>query len=217
MKATFYVNPNYRLDWEKNIPEWSRAIDNGHELGNHTDRHTCSCRHEFSNNLSFCLERIEISDITRTIDAGRNAMRKNFAGALVDRSFAYPCYETFVGAGKRRMSYVPEVAKRYLAARAGGGQSNDPLRADLTQLGSYSVDARTFEQAQEYLEREVTKGRWVVLTFHGVDGDWLSVDLTFLERMLQSLHEHRRRIWVAPLFTIAQYVKRRRQTYLGSH
>ena len=92
-KGTFYVNPNYSIDWLRNIPAWSRVLANGHELGNHTDRHTCSCHYDFGSNRSFCLERITIADIAQVIDAGSAALRETFDHDLLDRSFAYPCYE----------------------------------------------------------------------------------------------------------------------------
>jgi len=213
IKASFYVNPNYSIDWEKNIPAWSRVVDRGHELGNHTDRHTCSCRHTFGNNSSFCLERIKLADIAGVIDAGSVALKKTFTGSLVDRSFAYPCYESFVGEGTGRRSYVPEVAMRYRTARAGDHRSNAPLTANLAYLGSYSVDERTYEQTATFIEREIAKGRWVILTFHGVSGDWLSVDAVYLERILRLLQLNSKRIWTAPLFTISQYIERRRETH----
>ncbi|MCZ6772257.1 MAG: polysaccharide deacetylase family protein [Proteobacteria bacterium] len=210
IKATFYVNPNYSIDWHTNIPAWSRVGASGHELGNHTDRHTCSCRHDFGDNRSFCLERITIADIAQVIDAGSAVLRETFDHELRDQSFAYPCYESFAGAGLRRKSYVPEVANRYLAGRAGEDRGNDPVRADISHLSSYSVDGRTFEQIITIIEQDLAHGRWVILTFHGVSGDWLSIDLAVLERLLKYLQQQRPRIWTGPVITVARYVDERR-------
>jgi peptidoglycan/xylan/chitin deacetylase (PgdA/CDA1 family) len=210
VQASFYVNPHYSIDWETNIPAWQRLVTHGHELGNHTDRHTCSCRHDFGVNLSFCLEDITIDDIARAIEAGSLALRETFTGDLVDQSFAYPCYESFVGTGLTRRSYVPEVAKRYLAGRAGQGFANDPHRLDLSHLYSYPVDGRTLANIKQFIEQEISRGQWVILTVHGVDDDWEEIDAVVLDRLLEYLRAEGRRIWVAPLITVARYVSERR-------
>src|SRR4029079_7277792 len=46
LKATFYVNPNYSVEWDKHAPEWRALIAQGHELSNHTDKHPCSCQND---------------------------------------------------------------------------------------------------------------------------------------------------------------------------
>jgi hypothetical protein len=208
--ASFYVNPHHSIDWETNIPAWQHLVTHGHELGNHTDRHTCSCRHDFGVNQSFCLEDITIDDIARVIEAGSSALRETFTGDLVDQSFAYPCYESFVGTGLTRRSYVPEVAQRYLAGRAGQGFANDPHRLDLSHLYSYPVDGLTFANIKQFIEQEISRGQWVILTVHGVDDDWGEIDAVVLDRLLEYLRAESGHIWVAPLITVARYVSERR-------
>ena len=46
LKGTFYVNPGRSDAWETQIPRWQQASRNGHELGNHTSMHPCSCNKE---------------------------------------------------------------------------------------------------------------------------------------------------------------------------
>src|SRR5437016_10692690 len=38
-KASFYLTPSYALDWETNKSRWRQLAIDGHEIGNHTDRH----------------------------------------------------------------------------------------------------------------------------------------------------------------------------------
>ena len=126
IKGTFYVNTITGIDWNKNLPGWSRAVSNGHEIGNHTDQHPCACRHTFGINQQHCLERLSMADIEQIIDGASKTLRREFSGGLVDRSFAYPCFETFVG--NEKDSYVPEVAKRYLTGRIGENRETFPIR-----------------------------------------------------------------------------------------
>jgi len=57
-------------------------------------------------------------------------------------TFAYPCSGTFVGRGKNRQSYVPVVARHFLAGRTVGeyGFGNSPALVDLACLWGMSVE-----------------------------------------------------------------------------
>ncbi|MFQ5915830.1 MAG: polysaccharide deacetylase family protein [Nitrospinota bacterium] len=212
LKGTFYVNPNYSLNWTQSVRLWQQVVLEGHEIGNHTDSHPCSCRHHFRNNRNFCLERMTLTDIATSIDSGSSALRKLFRGSLVDRTFAYPCNESFVGMGTTRKSYVPEVARRYVAGR--GEYSligNDPLEADLSFLYSHGVEGMKSVQISELIEHEILSGRWVILTFHGIGKEWLPIKLVEFERMLNYLRKNRSRIWIAPVAVIANYILSQRR------
>src|SRR6266516_2205251 len=41
------------------------------------------------------------------------------------RSFGYPFYQSYVGAGTARQSYVPVIARHFVAARGKGETAND--------------------------------------------------------------------------------------------
>ena len=51
--------------WERQIAGWVSAAARGHEVGNHTTHHPCSCNYGFSDP---CLEEMTIEDIAATID-----------------------------------------------------------------------------------------------------------------------------------------------------
>ena len=87
LRGTFYVNPDTDYDyggyvsdggggdgageqvaeskWERQIGGWVSAAARGHEVGNHTTHHPCSCNYGFSDP---CLEEMTIDDIAATID-----------------------------------------------------------------------------------------------------------------------------------------------------
>ena len=45
VKATFYVNPDGML---KRVDGWKEAVSNGHDIGNHSVKHPCSCNYYWS-------------------------------------------------------------------------------------------------------------------------------------------------------------------------
>lgn len=130
-RGTFYLNPRGE-DWAERLAAWQPAQAAGHEIGNHTIAHPCSLNTE-PTLQSWTLERMEadISEAERRLD-----WLFPEQGA---RSFAYPCYESDVGRGPTRQSYVPVIARLFLAARALGAsiRANHPRYADLHHLSSW--------------------------------------------------------------------------------
>ena len=79
-------------------------------------------------------------------------------------------------------------------------------------LNSFALEGMSFNQIKNLIEREVSLGRWMILTFHGIDGEWLSVDAAQFEKLLRFLDNQRTRIWTAPIYKIAKHIEDRRQT-----
>jgi peptidoglycan-N-acetylglucosamine deacetylase len=207
LKATFYVNPGYSIDWEKNAPRWRQLASNAHELGNHTDKHPCSCQSDFRHGGPYCLEKLDLSEVTRAIDDAERALAELTSQPASARSFAYPCYNSDVGVGLRRVSYIPEVAKRYPAARAGVGRDNDPATVDLAYIYAFVADEQTADQMIAHIESALRRGRWAVLVFHGIGAEWNQVQVAEFDRVMTYLSDNRSRIWVAPVTQVAAHIR----------
>ena len=168
LKGTFYLNPGRSKNWEENIDCWQKASRTGHEMGNHTTRHPCSCNFGFS--ADYCLEKMTLADIEETIDQATELMDGLFPEQGGRRSFCYPCYQTYVGQGIHRLSYVPLVAKRFRAARGRGERPNDPHVIDLAYTWSWPVEGNSGEELIAYVEDATAKGMWGVICMHGIGG-----------------------------------------------
>jgi len=213
LKATFYVNPGYSVDWEKNAKRWRQLSAEGHELGNHTDKHPCSCQSDFRHGGDYCLEKLDMKEVVRAIDDAERALEALTSRSASSRSFAYPCYNTDVGAGAGRISYVPEVAKRYSAARVGSGEDNDPITVDLSYVHAFPVEGESANQVIAQIERAIHRGRWAVIVFHGIGAEWNVMDAPEFDRLIGYLADNRDRIWVAPFVEIANHVRSHRAPY----
>ncbi len=162
IRATFYALPSmlrYRLQG------WKAALAAGHELGNHTVSHPCSCNYPFSraNALEdYTLERLE-QELIRA-----NQELEAFTGRR-PTSFAYPCGQRFIGQGNATRSYVPLVAAHFLVARGYLDEtSNDPMRCDMAQVSGVAADGKGFEQLRAMIDSAIEEGRWLVLVAHDV-------------------------------------------------
>ena len=208
LKATFYVNPVYSLGWLKNKERWRQLAISGHEIGNHTDKHPCSCHHSYRSDGDYCLERLQMEEIVRSIEDAEKAIRSLLPApqANAPRSFAYPCYQSHVGAGALRRSYVPEVARRYAAARAGSDKANEPLTVDMAYLYSFPADFQSAETVIRHIDEAVAKGHWAIIVFHGIGADWNRIEVREFEKIVRHLAANRDRIWIDTVIKIAEYL-----------
>jgi peptidoglycan/xylan/chitin deacetylase (PgdA/CDA1 family) len=84
-------------------------------------------------------------------------------------TFAYPCGQTFVGRGESLKSYVPLIAKRFLAGRAYHAEiHNDPAFCDLARAEGAGFDGLSFEQAKPLIDTAAAAGAWLILVGHEV-------------------------------------------------
>ena len=202
--GTFYVNPGRRSDWEENIPRWQQACSTGHEIGNHTSRHPCSCNFHFDD--QFCLERLTLEDIAATVDEAETALDHLFPEQRDRRSFCYPCYQSYVGRGLHRQSYVPLIAQRFRTARGWGERANDPLNIDLSYTWSFALDGHSGEQLIDYIENAAAQGQWAILCMHGIGGQHLSITTPAFRKATDFLASNRSRLWTGTVIDIADYI-----------
>jgi hypothetical protein len=120
-------------------------------------------------------------------------------------TFCYPCYCTYVGRGVGRQSYVPVVARHFLAGRVGGeyGFGNHPGRVDLSAAWALPTERMSGFEMIGLVEQLTAQGRWVILVFHEIDGSRLTVGSFDFALLLDYLSRRRKEIWTAPVAQVA--------------
>lgn len=202
VKATFYVVPS---SVEKRLDGWKRAVAAGHEIGNHTMNHPCSGNFAFAK--KHALEEYDLRMIRREMtDANRRI--KELLGVMPE-SFAYPCGQKFVGRGVKTKSYVPEVAKLSLSGRGWMDEGpNDPFFCDFAQLTGMEMDGKEFDQILPILEKAKESGAWVVLGGHEIGLSGVQTTrVAMLEKLFRYAQDPGNGIWLAPVSTVAHYVR----------
>jgi len=203
IKATFYIHPSGE-DWKDRLVPWKQVANNGHEIGNHSLSHTCS-----SNFLMKPggLEEKSLSEIEDDILTAQQRL-KQIAPHQNNWTFGYPCSNTFVGRGAQRQSYVPVIAKHFLAGRTSGefGFANHPGIIDLACVWGIPVERMSGFEMIGLVEELTHQGYWIILIFHEIDGQRLTVGSYNFKMLLNYLHRKTDQIWTAPVVEVAKKI-----------
>ncbi len=214
--ATFYIKPRGD-DWRQRYAPWREVALAGHEIGNHTISHICS-RNFAWGNQGRNLETITLEEIEADILEAERRIKELIPEQSV-RTFCYPCYQSHVGEGPTRQSYVPIVAKHFPAARGIGEAANNPLYTDLHYLSCSPVAGwMSGKDLCGFAESAIQKGRWCILTFHSLQnepgGPWIPggsyhgspLPADSFRELCEYLAANRSRIWTAPVLEIANRI-----------
>ena len=210
LKATFYLFPR-RERWRERLEPWRKVHQAGHEIGNHTASHICSRQMTGAPKGKDNLEGLTLEEIEADILLAEERIAAVMGSE--PRSFCYPCYQCHVGEGAERKSYVPVVARHFLAGRGTGEfGSNHPASCDLHYLWSWRCEQLTGAHMVGFAEEGTAKGTWEIFVFHGIDDGPLNTAARHLERLLVYLDRNRDRIWTAPVRDVATRIRDWRRT-----
>ena len=201
VKATFYVSFG-ALD--KRLDQWKLAIEQGHEIGNHTVTHPCTANFPWgrSNALEeYTLERME-KELT-----GANERIQSLLG-VTPTTFAYPCGQKFVGRGEQARSYVPLVAKHFKVGRGFRDEvPNDPAYCDPAQALGVDVDNRSFDDLLPLVKQTIERGGWLILAGHEIGDAGPQTTLRdTLARLCEFCAEEKSGLWLDAVDRVGSHV-----------
>ena len=216
LRATFYVNPQGTTptapDWEQAMQPWARLSRAGHEIGNHTLTHPTP-RSMVPEPLDRCFETMSLADIEgEIVEAERRLV---LLTGVTRRTFAYPYTVDFVGEGLTQQSYVPVVARHFVAARNGQHTVNYLTTCNLHSLWSMVCWRHSGAEMIGWADRAAATGAWLIYMFHGIGGEHLSIAEEDFRALCAYLARPGIGLWVAPVIEVADEVLRRRTA--GSH
>jgi hypothetical protein len=205
VKVTFYVNPR---SMQKRLDGWKKAAAAGHEIGNHSNNHPCTVNFPFS--ARNALENYTIPLMEKELE-GANVDIEKLVG-VKPVTFAFPCGQKFVGRGAGVSSYVPLVAKLFLAGRGFRDEGpNDPAACDFAQLMGVESDGLTFEQMKSQAAAAAAWGAWLVYAGHEIGTGGRQTTLApALEEFFRYARDPANGVWLDTVQTIAEYVKSHR-------
>jgi len=206
VKATFLVVPSAV---RKRLDKWKQAVSDGHEIGNHSVFHPCSGNFSWSRNNA--LENYTIDKMRNELISANQQIEQLLG--IKPKVFAYPCGSTFVGRGVNTKSYVPLIAEIFLTGRGWLDEGpNDPLFCDFAQITGMEMDGKDFEQILPLIQEARKSGAWLVLAGHeiGESGEQ-TTRLSMLQKLIEYSQDPSNGIWIAPMGTVATYVKDHRK------
>jgi len=206
VKGTFYVVP---AAVQRKLEGWKKAVANGHEIGNHSLKHPCSGNFPWARKNA--LENYSVEQIREELIEA-NKQIQNLLGVRCS-VFAYPCGQTFVGRGKETKSYVPVIADIFFTGRGWLDEGpNDPQFCDFAQLTGIESDGKDFEQILPLIESAKKNSQWLVLAGHEMNESGAQTTrLSMLKKLLEYAQDPSHGIWIAPVGTVANYIKGKRK------
>ena len=191
---------------QQRLSEWKQALENGHEIGNHTFNHPCSGNFSFSRNRAledYTLERMK----NEIIEA--NAAIEQALG-ITPKTFAYPCGQKFVGRAQGVKSYVPLVAQHFLVGRDAFNEvADDPTFTDLAQATALDLDDVTLETVELRLDQACQQNAWLIFLGHEINHQGgQTVRIAVLEKLCQVLDSGN--IWIDTVENIGTYINLQR-------
>jgi peptidoglycan/xylan/chitin deacetylase (PgdA/CDA1 family) len=203
VRATFYPLPSAVRE---HLEPWRAAAAVGHEIGNHSTTHPCSGNFRFSRHNA--LEEMSLEDVEQRELLEANRQLADLLG-VQSRTFAYPCGQTTVGRGESVQSYVPVVARHFLAGRLFFSEMhNDPAYCDMHQLYAVTMDNADDTGVNALLESARAEGGWLILAGHDAapEGGRQTVILKTLEHLCRRAADPDNGIWLDTVECIAEYV-----------
>ncbi|MDD4193486.1 MAG: glycoside hydrolase family 3 N-terminal domain-containing protein, partial [Mangrovibacterium sp.] len=205
VKGTFYVSPNSLL---QRTARWRKAVENGHDIGNHSMVHPCTVNFDFAKNKA--LEDYTLDKMREELITANRLIRDSLGVEAV--SFAYPCGQKFVGRGTNTRSYIPVVASLFESGRGWMDEgANDPFFCDMAQLTGMEMDGKSFEQVRKLIETAKGKGQWLILAGHEMNDEGSQTTrLSMLRALCQYAADPSNEIWIDHVHHIASYIKEKR-------
>ena len=205
VKATFYVSLR---SLQQRLPTWKKAVANGHEIGNHTLTHPCSGNFGFSRDRA--LENYTLKKMKRELNES-NAAIEHLLG-VTPGTFAYPCGQKFVGRGPTVKSYIPLVARKFIAGRGAYNEiANDPAFCDMAQVTGLELDGLDFKQVKKLIDVAAADGRWLIFFAHEIgEPARQTVTPSTLEALCRYAQDPDNELWIDTVQAIGEYILKQR-------
>ena len=209
VKGTFYVSVE---NLKGHVDAWKAAIKNGHDIGNHSLKHSCSCNFEWTR--EHALENYSLDEMDMELDSANRVIKDILE--VKPYSFAYPCGQTYVGEGIDTKSYVPLIASKFETGRTWMDEEpNDPAFCNFFQLTGIKLDGKGFEEIKPIIESAKNTGKWLILAGHETkkEGDSVSLttSLSTIEAICKYASDPPNGVWLTNVHNIASYIKMHRK------
>ncbi|MGY6647483.1 polysaccharide deacetylase family protein [Wenyingzhuangia sp. IMCC45574] len=204
LKGTFYIIGSSDC-FVKRKKEWKKVALQEHELGNHTLMHPCANTPKRKVALppekdlnNYSLKQV-VDEIKETNELLFQLDKKE------KRTFAFPC-------GHRKVNdtmFYDYLAKDFVAARGVKRSFNTIDDIKIENINANGMKGHTGKEMVELVQQALKEKKLLVFLFHGVGGGSpLNVEKEAHEELLNFLSKNQKKIWVAPMVTVASYIKK---------
>ena len=202
-KGTFFLMGCYVT--EEDVPAWRKVSQQGHELGNHTIYHACNDAK--ADTLSGHCRSLECYTVEEMLNEIK--IMNSFLNAIDGKqthSYAYPCGQYKAGG----QDYATPMIEQGIC-NFGRMSDTEEFITSPQQLNPAHVPAFTTlagykaEQMIDFIQKVLNKGGAGVILFHGVGGDWITVETSEHQKMVDYLAAHPE-IWVGTFSDVLTHI-----------
>jgi peptidoglycan-N-acetylglucosamine deacetylase len=106
------------------------------------------------------------------------------------------------------------VAERFLAGRGYFNEStNDPALCDLAMTMAFSIDTKSMDQINAWVDQALDEGSWLILAGHNLSPEGTQVNTTkiaVLEELCRRCTQPGSGIWIDSVAAIGEYIRLQR-------
>jgi peptidoglycan/xylan/chitin deacetylase (PgdA/CDA1 family) len=204
LHATFFITGNAGPVHDA-FDAWSALFREGNEIASHTMNHPCDAAQSWVK-PGYGLQDYDLPRMEREFRDNIEQLR-TMGKKTGPYTFAYPCGMTWLGA--RQDSYKELVQRYFFAARGTASAVANPDGESFAEIPAVGADQYP-DQLVEFTRQVERDGGWLVVMFHGVGSEHLSVTVAQHERLLRYLAKHRDTVWTDTFLNVAQYVAAQR-------
>jgi peptidoglycan/xylan/chitin deacetylase (PgdA/CDA1 family) len=203
LRGTFYLIGSAPAV-NKRLPEWRKAAQRGHELGNHALFHPCDGTLP---GRGFVTPDNDLSKYTVSRAVGEIRANNTLLNAIdgkTARTFAYPCGDRQIGGVK----FYDQLKNDFVAARGVTGGLQTAAQVQLDNIDCYMINGQDAKYMIDLVKQAQQSHTLLVFLFHGVGGGHsLNVDLAAHRQLLRYLKAHEKDIYIAPMVEVAEKIK----------
>lgn len=203
LRGTFYLIGSSAVV-ARRLPEWRRAAQRGHELGNHALMHPCDGRLP---GRSFVTPDTDLSTYTVSRAVAEIRATNTLLTAIdgkTARTFAYPCGDRQIGG----VNFYDQLKTDFVAARGVTPGLQTAAQVQLDNVDCYGINGQDAKYMIDLVKQAQQSHTLLVFLFHGVGGGHpLNVDLAAHRQLLRYLKAHERDIYIAPMVEVAEKIR----------
>jgi peptidoglycan/xylan/chitin deacetylase (PgdA/CDA1 family) len=203
LRGTFYLIGSAPAV-NKRLPEWRKAAQRGHELGNHALFHPCDGTLP---GRGFVTPDNDLSKYTVSRAVGEIRANNTLLNAIdgkTARTFAYPCGDRQIGG----VNFYDQLKNDFVAARGVTGGLQTAAQVQLDNIDCYMINGQDAKYMIDLVKQAQQSHTLLVFLFHGVGGGHsLNVDLAAHHQLLRYLKAHEKDIYIAPMVEVAEKIK----------
>ena len=203
--GTFFLYGAYVKS--NDIPQWRAISKRGHELGNHSIYHPCmDSKADTMSAHCRSLDCYSVSEILNEI-----TIMNSFLSAIdgkTEHSYAYPCGQFMAGNEDYSAPLLEKGVTKFARIGSSDGVISNLDSINFSKVPTFVATTGCKAEAMiNYVKQAIDKGGFAVIVFHGVGGDYLTVDAAEHQKLIDYLAAHDKELWVGTFSEVLGYLR----------